>query len=233
MFEIVCLTICWLCFSPPSSRLHQKVAMRQMIWRHETLPMFPPSSLMMMFLFPNSWGIDFQGYLFEKSCRSWLQRLCLKTQSASRLTLHWVQVPFFGQLCFSLWVACAVDGHWWSLIGVDGLRLLRFLFMVEDLWASPYYGIFGAKIDHCSATIPLGSLCAWLFLHVLAISVSDWLAKNKLRSLHQEDSQEDTQSCCVCFRCSCVAVFVCVCVRACLKIFQQPWDATRKYTNQN
>ena len=39
MFEIVCLTICFvafclLCFSPPSSRLHQKVAMRQMIWRH-------------------------------------------------------------------------------------------------------------------------------------------------------------------------------------------------------
>ena len=42
MFEIVCLTFCWLCFSPPSSRLHQKVAKhRQMIWRHWPRWCFP------------------------------------------------------------------------------------------------------------------------------------------------------------------------------------------------
>lgn len=70
MFEIVCLTICFvafclLCFSPPSSRLHQKVAMRQMIWRHwpaDVSPFLVDDDVPV----PNSWGIDFQGYLILK-----------------------------------------------------------------------------------------------------------------------------------------------------------------------
>ena len=131
MFEIVCLTICfvafcWLCFSPPSSRLHQKVAMRQMIWRHWPAGGPPPSSLMMMFLFPTAGlliSFDFQGYLFFK----FLQELVAEALSQDTERLE-IDITLG---------AGAVDGRWWSLIGVDGLRLLRFLFMVEWSMSQP------------------------------------------------------------------------------------------------
>ena len=184
MFEICCLTICFvafclLCFSP-SSRLHQNVTMRQMIWRR---PADVFSSSLMMFLCPtagqliSTWNskqpvflwlfqldeseplhkkwlfqqtsnkkllfrVPGRATFFWNSCRSWLQRLCLKTQSASRLTLQWVQVPVlvsFALACEWLVPLMVVGGRWLVLM-VWGYW--DFFSWWSDLWASLYYGYY-------------------------------------------------------------------------------------------
>lgn len=211
-----------------------------MIWRHWRCSDVSPFLVDDDVPVPNSWGIDFQGYLILR----FLQELVAEalSQDTERLEIDITlgAGAFFGWLCFSLWVACAVDGHWWSLIGVDGLRPLSNFFlwdsMVEWSMSQPVLWHIWSKDwpllpqQYLWVALVLDSFFMfdmfWQYRFLIGWPKTNcvpFIKRIPKRTLNLAVFVLDVP----------VLLCLCVCVRACFKFFQQPWDETRKYTNQN
>lgn len=194
--------------------------------------MFPPSSLMMMFLFPTAGVLISRATFFFNSCRSWLQRLCLKTQSASRLTLHWVQVAFLVSFALAVSGLCC----WWSLVVAD------WCWWFEAIAISFYGGVIYEPARTMVYFERRLTIAPQQYLWVARVLdsffmcwqyrfLTGWPKTNCVPFIKRIPKR--TLNLAVFVLDVPVLLCLCVCVLACLKFFQQPWDATRKYTNQN